>query len=622
MLQSFIPQLGMTFFICLFILMMQFIFRYINDLVGKGLGLDVLGELFFYAALSFVPMALPLAILLASLMTFGNLGEHFELTALKSSGISLIRVMMPLIVFVAAIATGAFFFQNNVLPQTQVKMWTLLFSARQKSLSLEITEGAINSQIPGYNVLVKHKDRNTDMLYDMLIYDVSSGANYPRIVSADSGRLSMTQDRQHIVLKLYSGNWYEELNQNGNSFGSEMYRREAYHDKEILIPYDATFTRMDDNTMRSQYVGKNIKQLTHTIDSIQMKVDSVATSIGNEFKAMPVCGVPSVRMVFENNRQHAEPVKPVELKKPVDVDALFQSMSSGEKHTFITFALNSANTAMQDAQFRTFVAADDAMTMRRHQIELQRKFTLSIACLIFFFIGAPLGAIIRKGGLGTPVVISVMLFIIYYIIDNFGYKLARDGHWPVWQGIWLSSVILFPLGVFLTTKAVNDSAVFNADAYRNFLRRILGLHQSRKLQMKEIVINEVSTIEAVEQLKQLKTLCTGFLNSHARRQSYLQYLMYGYNKAELNVLRDQLERVVDYLSNSRDQQVLNKAMDFPIIRHLAFYQLTASPKLGIALAVLFPLGLFLYIIGVRRQSNLKQDIITTVGICDQLIAMC
>ena len=245
MLQSFLPQFCMTFFIVLFILLMQFLFRYINDLVGRGLELQVLGELFFYAALSFVPMALPLAILLASLMTFGNLGEHVELTALKSAGISLVRVMKSLIVFIVMVAIGAFFFQNDVLPQTQVKMYTLLFSARQTSLSLEISKGTINSQIPGYNVYVKDKNPQTGMLYDVIIYGVDQPASYPRIVTADSGSLSTTKDEKHILLKLYRGNWYEDIKQGNGSFGKEMYRREAFHDKEIMIPYDATFKRMD-----------------------------------------------------------------------------------------------------------------------------------------------------------------------------------------------------------------------------------------------------------------------------------------------------------------------------------------------------------------------------------------
>ena len=625
MLQTFIPQLCMTFLICLFILMMQFVFRYINDLVGKGLSLDMLAELFFYAALSFVPMALPLAILLASLMTFGNLGEHVELTALKSSGISLLRVMSPLFILIVAIAVGAFFFQNDVIPKTQVKMWTLLFSARQKSMSLDITEGTVNTQIPGFNIYVKHKDSNTDMLYDMIIYDVSSGISYPRIVSADSGKLSMTQDKKHILLKLYHGNWYEDLAQgNGggtSDFGNEMYRRETYHDKDILIPYDATFTKMDDNLMKSQYIGKDMKELRHSIDSIRARLDSVGEQLGTEIIASPPCGTPSQRMKFNDTRATRAPVKPVAVKKTVDIDSLLRAIGPAEKRAIVSHALDAATSAMQETGFRAYTQADDFKNLRRHQIELQKKFTLSLACLIFFFIGAPLGAIIRKGGFGTPIVISVILFIIYYIIDNMGYKLARDGHWPVWQGIWLSSAVLLPLGVFLTYKAVNDSAVFHADAYRNFFRRLLGMHQTRKLQMKEVVINEVERSSALNRLAALKQSCLLFLRQYEGRQNYWNYLMYGYDKERLKALSSELEDTVDYLSNSRDQLVVNKCMDFPIIRHLLTYHLTDSKELGLAVALIFPIGLPLYFVGLHHQHTLKRDVQAAVKTCDQLVAI-
>lgn len=625
MLQTFIPQLCMTFLICLFILMMQFVFRYINDLVGKGLSIDMLAELFFYAALSFVPMALPLAILLASLMTFGNLGEHVELTALKSSGISLLRVMSPLFILIVAIAVGAFFFQNDVIPKTQVKMWTLLFSARQKSMSLDITEGTVNTQIPGFNIYVKHKDPNTDMLYDMIIYDVSSGVSYPRIVSADSGKLSMTQDKKHILLKLYHGNWYEDLAQgNGggtSDFGNEMYRRETYHDKDILIPYDATFTKMDDNLMKSQYIGKDMKELRHSIDSIRARLDSVGEQLGTEIIASPPCGTPSQRMKFNDTRATRAPVKPVAVKKTVDIDSLLRAIGPAEKRAIVSHALDAATSAMQETGFRAYTQADDFKNLRRHQIELQKKFTLSLACLIFFFIGAPLGAIIRKGGFGTPIVISVILFIIYYIIDNMGYKLARDGHWPVWQGIWLSSAVLLPLGVFLTYKAVNDSAVFHADAYRNFFRRLLGMHQTRKLQMKEVVINEVERSSTLNRLAALKQSCLLFLRQYEGRQNYWNYLMYGYDKERLKALSSELEDTVDYLSNSRDQLVVNKCMDFPIIRHLLTYHLTDSKELGLAVALIFPIGLPLYFVGLHHQHTLKRDIQAAVKTCDQLVAI-
>ena len=613
----------MTFCICLFIVIMQFLWRYIDELVGKGLSIDLIAELFFHAALSLLPLALPLSILLAALMTFGDLGEHVELTALKSSGISLTTIMKPIAILMVFVAIGAFFFMNNALPKSQVKMWTLLFSMRQTSPTLDIPEGAVYSQIPGYNIYVKRKDKERDMLYNMLIYDVSNGMMYPRIVAADSGRLSMTEDKQHLVLTLYKGSWYEEMKGGGGVSGmsGELYRRESFHDKEILIPYDANFTRMDDETMKSQYVGKDISELRQTIDSVRLKVDSAATLIVSKLRTQPVCGVPTQRVIYKDGKPSYEKVKEVKMDKPVDINKMIKELPVNDQQQIVNQALMRTTNIMQDLQFQGYTVNDDNFIIRRHQIELMKKFTLSLACLIFFFIGAPLGAIIRKGGLGMPIVVSVILFIIYYIIDNMGYKLARDGRWEVWQGMWLSSAVLLPLGIFLTKKAVNDSAVFNPDAWLNFLRRFTGLHQTRKLEAKEVIINEVVAEEAVSQIAALKDSCQQFLDKYPGRQRYIDYWQQGYDKATIKALSEQVDHVVDYLSNSRDQMVLNKAMDYPVIRQLLTYCPVGNKTVGTVFAALFPIGLPVWLIGLRHQKNLKRDVNLTIKTCDQLVAI-
>ena len=623
MLSRFLPRFLMTFCICLFIVIMQFLWRYIDELVGKGLSIGLIGELFFHAALSLLPLALPLSILLAALMTFGDLGEHIELTALKSSGISLTTIMKPIAALIVLVAIGAFFFMNNALPRSQVKMWTLLFSMRQTSPTLDIPEGTVYSQIPGYNIYVKRKDKERDMLYNVLIYDVSVGTMFPRIVSADSGRLSMTEDKRHLVLTLYKGAWYEEMKGGGgvNGMSGELYRRETFHDKEILIPYDANFTRMDDETMKSQYVGKNIAELQQTIDSVRLRVDSAANLIVTKMRSQPECGVPLQRTVHKDGKTVTEPVKEVKLERSVDINDLIKAMPETEQQMLVNQALMRATTAMQDIQFQGYPVNDDNFVIRRHQIELMKKFTLSLACLIFFFIGAPLGAIIRKGGLGMPIVVSVLLFIVYYIIDNMGYKLARDGRWEVWQGMWLSSAVLLPLGVFLTKKAVNDSAVFNPDAWLNFLRRFTGLHQTRKLEAKEVIINEVDEARAIAMATELKAAAQAFLDRYPGRQRYIDYWQQGYDKAAIKALAEQVDGVVDYLSNSRDQMVLNKAMDYPVIRQLLTYDPVGNKTIGTVLAALFPIGLPVWIIGLRHQRNLKRDIQLTIKTSDQLMAI-
>ena len=525
MLQSFLPLFVMTFLICLFIVLMQFLWRYIDDLVGKGLEMSVIGELFFYAALTMVPMALPLAILLASLMTFGNLGEQFELTAMKASGVSLIKSMRPLIALMVIVAIGAFFFQNNVLPVAQAKMYTLLYSMKQKSPELEIPEGVFYDQITGFNLYVKHKDRETGILNDLLIYNVSKGTDNATIIYADSGKISMTDDKSHLILNLWNGEQFENLREQGSTFSSQNvpYRRETFNDKEVLIAFDANFNRMDESGMRNQYVGKNIAELQATIDSVTARVDSVGDVYGHDIKTQRYFGLSYYKYEWTDTGMRAIPQPPVAMAAPLNLDSIFSGSNPAFTKSYLNQALDKAKRSRQDFEFRSYTMNDDRRVIRRHAIELMKKFTLSMACIVFFFIGAPLGAIIRKGGLGMPLVISVFLFIFYYIIDNTGYKMAREGRLEVWEGMWLSTFVLLPLGVFFTYKAVNDSAVFNRDAYANFFRKLIGRSQMRKLELKEVVINEVDLSVAISKINNLNTLISDFLQSNPPRQSYLQY---------------------------------------------------------------------------------------------------
>lgn len=566
MLESFLPLFVMTFFITLFIVLMQFLWRYIDDLVGKGLGVDVIAELFFYAALTMIPMALPLAILLASLMTFGNLGERFELTAMKASGVSLVRSMRPLIALIVLIAIGAFFFQNNVLPIAQTKMWTLLFSMRQKNPEVEIPEGVFYDQIPGYNLFVQSKNRDTGMLYNLMIYDVSRGFENSAIILADSGKLAFSEDRTHLFLHLWKGEQFENLKEAAANMKNVPYRRESFLEKELLVSFDDNFERLDEQGMRNQYVGKNLRELQATIDSVGKQVDSIGAEYAAELRSRPMVGVPINEISYSNNSKPTmklvPDVKPAKGQKLPDIDSLFAAKGASQQRLYVQAALNNARSSRQMYEYKSMAMEEDLKTIRRHGIELQKKFTLSFACVIFFFIGAPLGAIIRKGGLGTPLVISVLLFIFYYIIDNTGYKMARDGHWPVWQGMWLSAAVLLPLGIFFTYKAVNDSAVFNPDAYRNFIRRITGRAVYRMVTMKEIVMEETSAETALQMLGELKANAERFIfNNKVRR-----FVPQTYDREAFDTIAKEVEVTVNYLSNSQNQQVINKLMDFPILR--------------------------------------------------------
>lgn len=567
MLRSFLPLFLMTFFICLFIVLMQFLWRYIDDLVGKGLEIHVLGELFFYAALTMVPMALPLAILLASLMTFGNLGERFELTAMKASGVSLVKVMRPLIVFIALVAVGAFFFQNYVLPIAQTKMWTLLYSVRQKSPEVEIPEGVFYDQIPGYNLYVESKNPETGTLFDMMIYDVSRGFDNTRVILADSGHLKMADDKAHLFLQLYDGEQFENLRDNNGggttSTGAyQPYRRETFKTKEILVAFDANFNRMDESGMRNQYVGKNIEELQATIDSVTLRVDSIGNSIGTSIKEYPYAGISYYKMDYSNPENPKTVRKPVALDKPIDIDSVFYKEKPSMTRSYLAQALSKARQMKQDYEFQSYTMADDKKTIRRHGIEMHKKFTLSFACLIFFFIGAPLGAIIRKGGIGTPLVISVFLFIFYYIIDNTGYKMARDGKVEVWEGIWLSSFVLLPLGVFFTYKAVRDSAVFNFDAYKLFILRLRGKLR-RELEVKDFTMTEVEPRTALEVLRKLDLATVELTEAYRRLPFYKRWYYMLKRFPQRDAAQTALNETVDYLSNTRERQVIQLVNLYP-----------------------------------------------------------
>lgn len=564
MLRTFLPLFLMTFFICLFIVLMQFVWRFIDDLVGKGLETHVLAELFFYAALTMVPMALPLSILLASLMTFGNLGESFELTAMKASGVSLLKVMKPLIIFIGFVAVGAFFFQNDVLPVAQTKMYTLLYSVKQKSPELEIPEGVFYDQIPGYNFFVDHKNQETGTLYDLMIYDVSRGFDNARIILADSGHLKLADDKQHLFLQLHSGEQFENLRENtsGHHSQNQPYRRESFRLKEILLKFDTNFNRMDESGMRNQYVGKNIEELQATIDSVGLRVDSIGATYARDIKERPWLRIPFYTDRYVDGERVKMPQKPVEMAEPIDIDSLFYRQRPAMVGSYLAQAQLKAQRVKQDYEFKSFAMEADRETIRRHQIEMQKKFTLSFACLIFFFIGAPLGSIIRKGGLGTPLVISVLLFIFYYIIDNTGYKMARDGKIEVWAGIWLSSAVLLPLGIFFTTKAMNDSAVFNIDAYRNAWRRLRGTLR-RELEVKEFTLNEVEPARAIEMLTRLQEACRHLRRAYrdmnlGKRLYYLVRKFPERDKAQA-VLND----TVDYLANSRRKNIIDAVNMYP-----------------------------------------------------------
>ena len=462
LLRNFLWLFLATFFIAIFILLMQFMWMHVNDLVGKGIGLSVLAEFFLYATASVVPLALPLAILLSSLISFGNLAEKFELTAMKAAGISLFRIMRPLTIAIMLLSVGAFYFSNNVLPKSQMKLWALIFSLRQKSPELQIPVGEFYDEISGFHIYVREKTSDGALL-NVMIYDYSNGFEDATVMVADTGRLTASTDKRFLILDLIQGEAFENLNKKQQratrSTKNIPYRRETFSHKRILIDFATDFNRYDESILEDQHVSKDVVKLVHSIDSMRV----IAVERSKEQSSRLV----NDRYFGRESNHNAFMPETVTQEDEVrySLDTLWASLSMVKKKNVYAVAREKAQVYKDQIDYNALMMEDAGRYIRKHEIELYRKFTLAFACLVFFFIGAPLGTIIRKGGLGAPVIISVILFIIYYIIDNTGYKMAREALWPCWVGMWLSSFVLLPVGIFLTYKAATDSPLFNPEVW-------------------------------------------------------------------------------------------------------------------------------------------------------------
>ncbi len=480
-LLNYSGPLAMTFFISLFILVMQGLWRYVDDIVGKGLEISVMAELLFYVALQVVPMALPLAILLASLMTFGNLGENYELTAMKASGISLFRIMRPMIVVTGLVSVSAFWFSNNVLPVANLKFYSLLYSVKQQRPELELKERVYYDGVDGFRIKVSRKDRKTGMLYDLIIHDHRDRINRNiNVTMADSGLMDIDSKAGMIRLTLYSGITYDEKVTTGNKRMSErdrqMYRHDAFAREVFQIKVDGLdFSRTSEDAFKTNDRMKDLQQLHHDRDSLVQRCDSLTRQLNTDVR--------SFMLKKANFRYKSDTlfVLAIDTAKTLQADSLTRSLTPRKLQTAMQNALRVARSNKQVVDDKQISFDNEQIKVNRHMMEMHRKFSLPVACMVFFFIGAPLGAIIRKGGLGTPIVISVLFFIFYYVIDTFGAKMAREGVWPVWCGMWLSTTVLLCIGSFLTYKSATDSALFRSEAYAKVADRIKYIIRKRHL---------------------------------------------------------------------------------------------------------------------------------------------
>ena len=593
-----------TFFICQFVMMMQFVWRYVDELIGKGLSVEILAQFFWNMALMLVPQALPLAILLSSLITFGNLGESYELTAIKSAGISLMQSFRSLIAITLVICGVSFYFQNNIGPEANMKLSQLLISMKQKSPELMIPEGIFYDGIPNCNIYVQKKDVETGKLYGMMIYRMTGSYEDQAIILADSGMMQTTAEKKHLLLTLWSGEWFENMQSSefGNS-ASVPYRRESFVAKQIVLDFDGDFNMQDAASLANNAKGKGLRQIFHDMDSINQVYDSIGRSYYDDAK----------RVYFYNaSLNKADSLNAVKMAKAdkTNFDSLFGKKSVDVQKNSVNDALNSVQGRVSDLEFRSMITSDGDRLLRMHEIEAINKFTLALQCLLFFFIGAPLGAIIRKGGLGYPILISVLVFIVYYILDNSGYRMARGGMWAVWFGKGLAPVALTPIAIFVTYKANKDSVVFNADLYKEFFMRLLGLRLKRHVFAKEVIINDPDYANDAITLKQMNADIDAYSKEHRLVSApNIIDVFFKYKKDnEIERISEVLESVIEDLANTKDKILLHEMNKYPILATKAHTRPFAHKWLNIIAGVLVPVGAVLYIRMWTFRLRLYRDL--------------
>ena len=604
-----------TFFICLFVLMMQFLWRYVDELVGKGLTVEVLAQFFWWMGLMMVPQALPLAILLSSLITFGNLGESSELTAIKSAGISLTRTFSSLVIVSSFISVTSFVFQNNIGPYSTIKLSQLLVSMKQKNPELEIPEGVFYDGIPNSNIYVQKKDVKSGKFYGIMIYRMSNSYEDSEIILADSGMLQTTAEKQHLLLTLWNGEWFSNQAQEVGRDAAAPFRRETFLEKKTLIDFNGDFDRTDAALFSGDARGKGLAKLYRDLDSLQQNNDSIGRVFYNEvqmsyYNAASISRADTLAAIKEAG------------KKAFNVDSAFARLNNDGKRSVLDIARSQVQAVSADMEFKAMVTEDANRMIRQHEIEMYKKFVLSLSCLIFFFIGAPLGTIIRKGGLGIPVIVSVLVFIVYYILDNSGYQMARRGIWAIWFGELLATMVLVPLAVFVTYKANKDSAVFNFDAYRNLLMNLLGMRLKRNIMAKEVIINEPDYGRDAELLSEVTERAQAYAEAHKLKTApNVKRVFFEYQADnEMEEINRLLETAIDDLGNTRDKTILNLLNEYPIMSVKAHTRPFNRQWLNVVAAILVPVGLVLYIRMWRFRLRLLKDLRVVVQNNNQIVA--
>ena len=600
--KSFLKNLMATFFICLFIFIVQLLWRWIDDFVEKGLDMSIIAKFFMFGSVSLVSKALPLAILLAALMTFGNFGEKLELLAMKSAGVPLIRTLVPLMVCCTFFGGVSFYFQNFVSPLAQMELLKMMYSIKQTSPESDIVERIFYNKIDGYSIYVDRKNYDTGVLYDVTIYDMSSGFEKTNILVADSAIIKNTSDERFMILSMFSGEQFSNLDEENINKKNTPYRRESFTRKDVVIETDGGFEMKDADFLKSRADGKNMMELEKDIDSLKLSNDSIGRDNlkfikRNNYKDKITLDVNDSTLMAKDNIFW------------MNVDSIYNSATVKTKKMWKSDALRSVTSIKNTYDINNKILHQLDKDLNKHKIYWWEKITLSLACFIFLLIGAPLGSIVRKGGLGYPIIISVATFILYYIFETSGSKMASEGVWKIWFGSWWSTMILLPLGLFFTYQANKDSGILKNDSIKTFFKRLFVISEKRYIPLKEVIIDIPDYEKCYNDLQDIKETSQRYrrMNSLGKLPGVRQ-VFFNEKDHVLEQLNEKLEKCVEELSNSKYRSIIIQLNDTPILITGAVTSPFKRRWMNVLSLVILPLGVLIYLNSIRFRFRLLKDL--------------
>lgn len=600
--KSFLKNLMATFFICLFIFIIQLMWRWVDDFVEKGLNMSIITKFFMLGSVSLVSKALPLAILLAALMTFGNFGEKLELLAMKSAGIPLIRTLVPLMVCCMFFGGISFYFQNFVSPLAQRELLRMMYSIKQTSPESDIIERIFYNKIEGYSIYVNRKNNDTGVLYDVTIYDMSAGFEKTNILVSDSAIIKNTADDRFMVLSMFSGEQFSNLDEENINKKNTPYRRESFTRKDVVIETDGGFEIKDADFLKTRADGKNMMELEKDIDSLKLSNDSI--------------GRDNLKFIKRNNYKdkiildsNDSTLMAKESIYRMNVDSIYRAATIKTKKMWKSDALRTVTSIKNTYDINDKILHQLDKDLNKHKIYWWEKITLSLGCLVFLLIGAPLGSIVRKGGLGYPVIISVATFILYYIFETSGSKMAGEGVWKIWFGSWLSTFILLPLGLFFTYQANKDSGILKNDSIKTFFKRLFVLSEKRYIPLKEVIIDTPDYGKCYNNLSDV--LQTSKLYRRENRLGYipgLRYVFFNENDDTLEKLNEKLENTIEELSNSKYRRIIIQLNEIPVLYTTGVKSPFKKRWINILSLLLLPVGMLIYLNSVKNRFRLLKDL--------------